>query len=105
MERIVKDVTPSGDLVLGSAQETLAFRKRTKSIFRAVADCHHCDAPFPKSYLRWHAARALRRSDRMAMLTCKKCGCWTPVQFDAKLESQPCLKTASTTHLGYDFSA
>jgi hypothetical protein len=88
-ERIVKDIMPNGDVIIGSARETAAFRERTKTIFRAVVDCHHCDAPFPKSYLRWHAARALKRPDRMAMLTCKKCGCWTPVQFDEGLEAQP----------------
>jgi len=70
-------------------KETATFKKRTSGIFRPVADCHHCDAPLPKSYLRWHAARALRRPDRMAMLTCKKCGCWTPVRFDQHLEAQP----------------
>lgn len=55
-----------------------------ESIFKAVQECLHCDEPFPKSYLMWHAQRALKRPDGMAMLTCKKCRCWTPVKFNSQ---------------------
>ena len=43
--------------------------------------CLHCNAKFQQSYLRWHAARALKKPDSSSTLTCKKCGCWTVVYF------------------------
>lgn len=88
-ERIVKAINPDGSMVLGTKKETDEHAKRHRTIFRNVTCCHHCDEPFPPSYIRWHAARALRRSDRMAVLTCKKCCCWTPVQFSQQLEAEP----------------
>jgi hypothetical protein len=87
-ELIVKDIKADGTVICGTPEETKAFDEKTKTIFRNVTACHHCDKEFPESYIRWHAARAHKREDRMAVLTCKKCFCWTPVQFNFSGEAE-----------------
>lgn len=47
-------------------------------------ECLHCDERFPESYVRWHFYR--RRPDGTAVLTCRACGCWTPVRFEIENE-------------------
>lgn len=45
--------------------------------------CIHCDSRFKKAYLLWHFARRKpsERCQGESVLTCRKCGCMTPVRW------------------------
>lgn len=52
--------------------------------------CIHCNAKFAQSYLRWHFARRQpsEKCHGSSTLTCRKCGCWTPVRWQFEEESR-----------------